>query len=112
MKADRRVLVDPDRAVRCGWCGSYESDKWRNDTFRSSVWCSRSCYSAGHFGEYVGLTISIGIIDLFFIAVESWSQAPPYPNALYLFGFFYLMTIIMALFTIQSHSNKAKIPKR
>ena len=111
MGIGNRVSVDPAKAVSCSWCGTYESDKWRYDSFRSSVWCSRSCYWAGHFGEFVCSTVAIVIIDFFLISVMLWSPTPPYPLALYLIGFFLLMTILTALASVHGYSIRKKTPK-
>ncbi|PNX51616.1 MAG: hypothetical protein BV458_11290 [Thermoplasmata archaeon M9B2D] len=47
------VTVDPKRAVRCSWCGTFESDKWRSNAFQKGLWCSRECYLAGHLGAFI-----------------------------------------------------------
>ena len=51
------------------------------------------------------------IIDFFLISVMLWSPTPPYPLALYLIGFFLLMTILTALASVHGYSIRKKTPK-
>jgi hypothetical protein len=109
MTADKeveRVLVDPARAVRCGWCGSFESDKWRSDVFRSSLWCSSSCYYAAHFGESVCLTLAVFVVGVIFIPIVITA-----PGGFYLSAFIILLTVIMALLSMNAYSARTRTPK-
>ena len=112
MSSDNRVSVDPDRAVRCSWCGSYESDKWHHEILmRSRVWCSQSCYRAGQFETLVFSTSTMVIIDLFLILWELSLPAPPTPLGVVLFTFLFILTGLFALASVLSYSIRGKIPR-
>lgn len=116
MGANQMVSVDPKRAVRCRWCGAFESDDWMNDLFRKGLWCSRECYNAGHLGEYlfssiVLLTFSVIILPymlLFYINLGG-------DQALLPILFFMLVIIPLAvlspIITYKSYRLRQKITK-
>jgi len=111
MDTEKRVLVDPDRAVRCGWCGSYESDKWRHDMIRSSVWCSRSCYWAGHLEEFVCLTMALLVIDFSLVSIQLTSTLPQTLNTFLMFIFLFLLTGFMVLGSMVAYSSRQDKPR-
>jgi hypothetical protein len=112
MDTKKRVLVNPDRAARCGWCGSYESVKWRNDFFRSSIWCSHRCYMAGHFWEFVFYTVAILVIDLALINVQLVFAFPLTLQTVLMFSFLFSLTGLIVIASYVGYSQRSRLSRR
>ena len=107
MHSNERVEVDPRRAMHCGWCGTLESDQWNNDIFRNKVWCSRACYLAGHFWDYV-----FTALFSFSLAIIFTPLAIMYPGGAYLLWILYPLGAFAAISAAFSHENRNKISRK
>ncbi len=112
MDNDKRVEVNSNKAARCGWCGSYESEKWWHDYYRTSIWCSQSCFFAGHFWDFIFFTVVFLIIDFTLISVQLISSLPLTLNTVVLFSVLISLTSLLAIASYAGYFHRSKISQR
>jgi hypothetical protein len=108
------VTVDPKRAVRCRWCGTFESDQWKNSVFRKGLWCSNNCYNAGHFADYLVastffVTFSVTVIpSMFLFYITSGNEVGPL-SVFILILIIVPFAILSSILTYKSYVLRRKI---
>jgi len=114
--ANQMVSVDPKRAARCRWCGTFESDDWKNDMFRKGLWCSKECYHAGHLGEYlfssiVLLTFSVTIFPSMLLSYINFGNEQGLLPTLFLMLVIIPLTVFSTIITYMSYTHRQNIMK-
>lgn len=98
--------ANPKGPLRCGWCDALESDHWKRDIIGKGVWCSISCYRAGHFRDYVFLSVCMFISILLLLPFVGVS-----PNGLFVMVVLFVLGCSLTIESMRAHSDRNRIPR-
>jgi hypothetical protein len=62
------VTVDSSRVANCDWCGTIESEKWRQYIFGGN-YCSRACMQAGTYSQLICSALILLLIPVLLLMV-------------------------------------------
>jgi len=91
------IEVDGSKAAHCDWCGTIESEKWKQYIFGGN-YCSRACMQAGTYNQLIWSALILLLIPVLLLMVPLANGITPNPEMWLILGGLFLICWSLGFF--------------